>query len=70
MRRVQKVNFTNKEELITFLTDLQGQVANLQEMVDKLAPVEEAAEESTDPLAEEETPDAGEVDELDSLLQD
>ena len=65
------MEINTKEELVTLLTDLQGQLANMQETVDKLAPVEEVAEEGaeetgteTEELSEEE------VSDIDKLLQE
>lgn len=62
------MEFNSKEELFTFLSDLQGQIANLQETVDKLKPVEEEppAEEGTQP---EEVVTDDEINEIDKLLQ-
>lgn len=62
------MEFKTKEELATFLTDLQGQMENLQQTVDKLSPV---VEEETTPVDEtlEETPGEEEVNEIDALLQ-
>ena len=68
------MEITSKEELITLLTDLQGQVANLTETVDKLQPVVDEPEEPTDEEeptdpTDEEEPTPEEVDEIDKLLQ-
>lgn len=61
-----KLSFKTADELTKFLMDLQGQIANMQEIIDKLAPVEEKAEESED--KEEELSDE-EINEIDRLLQ-
>ena len=61
------MDITTKEELFQVITDLQGQVANMQETIDKLSPVEEVAEEAaeeTEALSDEE------VSEIDQLLQE
>ena len=61
------MEFNTKEDLVLFLTDLQGQLANMQETVDKLSPVEESAEditEETEELSDEE------ISEIDRLLQE
>lgn len=66
----EKPSFKNAEELTTFLMDLQGQMANMQETVDKLSPVEENVEEG-DSEGKEETEEMSEeeVNEIDQLLQ-
>ena len=61
-----KLSFKTADELTKFLMDLQGQIANMQEIIDKLAPVEEKAEESAE--KEEELSDE-EINEIDRLLQ-
>ena len=65
------MDINTKEDLVTFLTDLQGQMTNMQETIDKLSPVEEVAEEvaeetgqETDELSDEE------ISEIDKLLQE
>lgn len=62
------MDITTKEELFKVITDLQGQVANMQETIDKLSPVEEEADEEvveeTEELSDEE------VSEIDKLLQE
>lgn len=60
------MEINTKEELLNFLTDLQGQLVNLQEQLDTMKPVEpeEEPEEVKDPEVDPE-----EIDELDSLLQ-
>ena len=61
-----EMEINTKEELLNFLTDLQGQMVNLQEHLDTMKPVdpEEEPEEAKDPEVDPE-----EIDELDSLLQ-
>lgn len=56
----------NREELFQTIADLQGEMTNMRETIDKLAPVEEKAEEA-DP---EEKPAEEEVDDIDKLLQE
>lgn len=65
-----KISFKTADELSNFLLDLQGQISNLTETVDKLSPVEESSEEGSDPAEEtkEELTDE-EVSEIDRLLQ-
>ena len=65
------MEINTKEELVTLLADLQGQMVNMQETIDKLAPVEEVAEEvaeetgtETEELSDEE------VSDIDKLLQE
>lgn len=62
----------SKDDLITFLTDIQEQVTNMQETVDKLAPVEEeSTEEDKEKGTEEEsTEEKEDVDEIDSMLHE
>ena len=65
------MEITTKEELFQVITDLQGQLANMQETIDKLSPVEEVAEEATEEVAEEtEALSEEEVSEIDQLLQE
>ena len=64
------MEINTKEELLTLLADLQGQMANMQETVDKLAPVEEEAEKEEETATEEETLSDEEVSEIDKLLQE
>lgn len=61
-----KLSFKTADELSNFLMDLQGQIGNMQQVIDKLSPVEENSEEE-----EEETEDLTEeeVSEIDRLLQ-
>lgn len=56
----------SKEELVNFLTDLEGRILNLQEQFDKMQPPVD--EEPTDPEGTPE-PEPEEIDELDALLQ-
>lgn len=65
-----KISFKTADELTNFLLDMQGQIANIQETIDKLSPVEESSEEGSDPAEEtkEELTDE-EVSEIDRLLQ-
>lgn len=63
-----KLSFKTADELTSFLMDLQGQMTNMQETIDKLSPVEEKAEETTEETTEEELSD-DEVSEIDQLLQ-
>ena len=67
------LSFETADELTNFLIDLQGQIANLTETVDKIKPVEESEEEKPEeetkeePVEEEATEE--EISEIDKLLQ-
>ena len=65
------MEINTKEELMNVITDLQGQMANMQETIDKLSPVEEVAEEVAEE-SEQETEELSdeEVSEIDKLLQE
>ena len=68
------LSFETADELTNFLIDLQGQIANLTETVDKIKPVEEPAEEEKTEEETKEEPDEEEVNEeeiseIDKLLQ-
>ena len=65
-----KLSFKTADELTNFLLDMQGQLANMQETIDKLSPVEESSEEGSD-SSEEKKEDLTdeEVSEIDRLLQ-
>ena len=70
----KSLSFETADDLTSFLLDLQGQIANLTETVDKIKPVEEPAEEEKpeeetkeDPVEEEVTDE--EISEIDKLLQ-
>ena len=69
----KSLSFETADDLTSFLLDLQGQIANLTETVDKIKPVEEPAEEepTEEPKEEpvEEEPTEEEVSEIDKLLQ-
>lgn len=65
------MDITTKEELFQVITDLQGQLANMQETIDKLSPVEEASEEAVEETGQEtEALSEEEVSEIDQLLQE
>ena len=66
------MEITTKEELVTYLTDLQGQMANMQETIDKLSPIEEEAVEEVTEETGQETEELSdeEVSEIDKLLQE
>ena len=66
------MDINTKEDLLKVITDLQGQMANMQETVDKLSPIEEEAEEVTEETTEETTEELSdeEVSEIDQLLQE
>ena len=65
------MEISTKEELFKVITDLQGQMANMQETIDKLSPVEESAEEVVEDVAEEtEELSDEEISEIDQLLQE
>ena len=57
-----KMDINTKEDLLKVITDLQGQMSNMQETIDKLSPVEEKQEEEN--LSDEE------ISEIDKLLQE
>lgn len=67
----EKLSFGTADELTSFLMDLQGQIVNIQETVDKLAPAEEEApaEATEEEASTEEAPSEEEVNEIDALLQ-
>ena len=63
------MEINTREELIAVIADLQGQMATMEETINKLSPVEEevaeeVAEETTEELSDEE------VNEIDQLLQE
>lgn len=66
-----KLAFKTADELSSFLLDLQGQIVNIQETVDKIKPVEEepATEETEETPAEAEEVTEEELSEIDALLQ-
>ena len=64
-----KLEINTREELIAVIADLQGQMATMEETINKLSPVEEevveeVAEEPTEEMSDEE------VNEIDQLLQE
>lgn len=64
------MDINTKEDLLKVITDLQGQMSNMQETIDKLSPVEEeAAEEVVDEKEEDDLSDE-EISEIDKLLQE
>ena len=70
----KSLSFETADDLTDFLIDLQGQIANLTETVDKIKPVEEPAEEEKPEEETKEEPDEEEVNEeeiseIDKLLQ-
>ena len=70
----EKLAFETADDLTSFLMDLQGQILNIQETVDKIKPVEETeateeTEESEETPATEEEPSEEELSEIDALLQ-
>lgn len=64
----EKLSFKNADELSTFLMDLQGQIGNMQETIDKLSPAHEKGKEQEEQKEEKEMTDE-EVNEVDRLLQ-
>lgn len=58
------MEINSKEELIALIGDLQGQIANMQETIDKLSPVEEEKGSEEEKLSDEE------VSDIDKLLQE
>lgn len=69
----KSLSFETADDLTDFLIDLQGQIANLTETVDKIKPVEESEEEKPEEETKEEPveeePTEEEVSEIDKLLQ-
>ena len=65
----KKLSFKTADELTTFLLDLQGQIANLTETVDKLSPVTETDEETDTPDEQAEEMTDEEISEIDQLLK-
>lgn len=70
----KKLSFETADDLTSFLMDLQGQIVNIQETVDKISPAEEAeASEETEETASDdedtEEPSEEELSEIDALLQ-
>lgn len=65
-----KLSFKNADELTSFLMDLQGQIGNMQQTIDKLSPVkdEEESNDGEEGKEEKEMTD-DEVNEIDQLLQ-
>jgi len=63
-----KLSFKSADDLTTFLQDMQGQMENMQQTIDKLSPKEE---EQTETKEEEQTeePTEKEINEIDQLLQ-
>ena len=64
-----KISFKTADELSNFLLDLQGQISNLTETVDKLSPVTETDEETDTPDEQAEEMTDEEISEIDQLLQ-
>lgn len=67
-KKEEGLSFKTVDELTSFLLDLQGQLVNMQETVDKLSPVED---DKTDAIEDEPTDDVTEEEltEIDRLLQ-
>lgn len=63
----EKLSFKTADELTTYLMDLQGQITNMQETIDKLSPKEEQQEEQQEEKQEELSDE--EISEIDQLLQ-
>ena len=63
------MEINTKEELLSLLADLQGQMANMQETIDKLSPVEEEGQKEDDATDKEEKLSDEEISEIDKLLQ-
>ena len=65
------MDINTKEDLLKVITDLQGQMSNMQETIDKLSPVEEeASEEVVEEKQDEENLSDEEISEIDKLLQE
>ncbi|MDN6160966.1 MAG: hypothetical protein L0K90_01890 [Staphylococcus equorum] len=65
----EKLSFKTVDDLSTFLMDIQGQMANMQETIDKIAPVEESSPEAPETPETQEEPTDDEISEIDQLLQ-
>ena len=69
----KSLSFETADDLTSFLLDLQGQIANLTETVDKIKPVEESEEEKPEEETKEEPVEEEvseeEISEIDKLLQ-
>ena len=68
----KSLSFETADDLTSFLLDLQGQIANLTETVDKIKPVEESEEEKPEEETKEEPVEEAseeEISEIDKLLQ-
>lgn len=70
------LSFKTAEELSTFLVDMQGQISNMQETIDKIKPAESESSETDDETGKEEKTDSEkeevseeEINEIDKLLQ-
>ena len=63
------MEINTKEELFSLLADLQGQMANMQETIDKLSPVEEEGQKEDETTEKEEKLSDEEISEIDKLLQ-
>ena len=64
------MDINTKEDLLKVITDLQGQMANMQETIDKLSPVEEEASDEVVEEKQEENLSDEEISEIDKLLQE
>ena len=72
---VETDNAIEGDDVLTLLKDIQGQLANLTQVIDTMKPVEEVAEEVAEEVTEEveeEKPAEKEVDlkEIDGMLQE
>ena len=63
------MEINTKEELVSLLADLQGQMVNMQETIDKLSPVEEEGQKEDEATDKEEKLSDEEISEIDKLLQ-
>lgn len=63
----EKLSFKTAAELTKFLMDMQGQMVNMQQTIDRLAPKEEQPENEEGTA--EETLSDDEISEIDQLLQ-
>ena len=65
------MDINTKEDLLKVINDLQGQMSNMQETIDKLSPVEEeASDEVVEEKQDEENLSDEEISEIDKLLQE
>lgn len=65
----EKLSFKTKDDLSNFLLDLQGQINDMEQTINKLSPVDEKEETENKEEKEEKEISDEEVSEIDQLLQ-